>query len=925
MLSRLSLPLAFAAIVFSAHSISPGTAAAAHRPASSYTYTLVTEPGQGLTPIYNFIGTAKKTIDMTMYEFTDTEGEQLLAQAAAAGVTVRVILDQNLEKSNNQAAYTYLTQNGVQVHWANPTYSATHQKTITVDGATSAIMTLNLTSQYYSTSRDFAVIENDPNDVAAIEQTFNADFTNTAVTPPDGDDLVWSPTNSQSAMLALINSAQHSLLVENEEMSDTNIVNALVSAASRGVLVQIAMTNDANEYSSEFNQLVAAGAEIGTYAETASLYIHAKVILADYGSPDASVFIGSENFSSASLTKNRELGLIISDPTIMASIYSTLTSDFTGGTPWTGSKGNFSTEASPDALTVAAGSSGTTTVTTKVFDGFSAAVSLSASGLPSGVTAGFSPSSIAAPGSGSSTLKLTVGSGAAAGTYSFTVTGSGGGVTSTAGVSLTITSSGNPSFSLLANPTALTVAAGGSGQSTVTASISGGFNAAISLSASGLPSGVTAGFNPTSIAAPGSGSSILTLSAAASAVAGAYTVTITGTGGGLTETTSVSLTITAAPSFSLTANPTSVTVADGGTGKSTITASISGGFDNAISLSASGLPAGVTAAFSPASIAAPGSGSSTLTFTAGSGAAAGVYSITITGAGGGLTETTTVSLTVTSSGSPSFSLSASPASLTVAPGASANSTITASISGGFNAAISLAASGLPAGVTAAFVPAQIAAPGSGTSTLTLTASSSATAGTYSITVTGTGGGLTANTSVSLTVSSSSGTQLVTDGGFESATGSGLTAPGWSATTNISGRKVIVYHGSYPYSGHNYASMGGSNSENDTLTQTITVPAGATAAQLTFWVSISTTETNGKAYDYLYVEIHNTAGTLLATPVTLNNTNSTSDGNTEGDYFQPQAVNLSAYAGQTIELVFHATTDYEKPTTFLVDNVSVEAN
>lgn len=410
--------------------------------AGSNTYTLVTEPGQGITPIYNFISSAKKTIDMTMYEFTDTAGEQLLAQAAAAGVVVRVILDQNLEKTSNTAAFNYLTAHGVQVHWANPTYAATHQKTITVDGATSAILTLNLTSQYYATSRDFAVIENDPNDVAAIEKTFAADFQNSAITPPDGADLVWSPTNSQSAELALIDSARHSLAIENEEMSGTNIVSALVKAASRGVLVQIAMTNDNNDYASEFKQLVAAGAEVGTYAETASLYIHAKVILADYGSPDAQVFIGSENFSTASLTKNRELGLIVSNPAIMAAINGTFTSDFTGGTPWPGSKGNFSTQPSSASLTVKAGGAGTVTITTGIFDGFSSAVSLSAGGLPSGVKANFSPSSIAAPGSGSSTLKLTVASSAAAGTYSITITGSGGGLTSTAGLSLTLVSKG---------------------------------------------------------------------------------------------------------------------------------------------------------------------------------------------------------------------------------------------------------------------------------------------------------------------------------------------------------------------------------------------------------------------------------------------------------------------------------------------------
>jgi len=306
--------------------------------ASASSYTLVTEPDQGLTPIYNFISSAKSTLDMTMYELTDTQVEQLLAQAAASGVRVRVILDQNLEKSSNTAAYNYLSARGVAVHWANPNYSATHQKTITVDGSTSAIMTLNLTSQYYSTSRDFAVIENDPSDVAAIESTFNADFSNSAVQPPAGDDLVWSPTDSQSVILGVINSAHQSLMVENEEMGDTNVVNALGNAAGRGVLVQVIMTNTSNNYSTEFTQLVAAGIEVSTYASNAPLYIHAKVILADSGAPGAQVFIGSENFSSASLTRNRELGLTISDPAIMQSIDGTLTRDFMGGTPWAGSQ-----------------------------------------------------------------------------------------------------------------------------------------------------------------------------------------------------------------------------------------------------------------------------------------------------------------------------------------------------------------------------------------------------------------------------------------------------------------------------------------------------------------------------------------------------------------------------------------------------------
>jgi uncharacterized protein (TIGR03437 family) len=406
--------------------------------AGAQSYTLVTEPDQGLAAVYNLIGSAKSSLDMTMYELDDTQSEQLLAQAASSGVTVRVILDQNLEKSANTAAYNYLSAHGVQVHWANPAYAATHQKTITVDGSTTAIMTLNLTSQYYSTTRDFAVIENDPNDIAAIEATFDADFNNSAVTPPDGDELAWSPTNSQSVILSVINAAQRSLLVENEEMSDTSVVNALVSAAGRGVLAQLTMTNTGNEYSSEFNRLAAAGVRVSTYAANAPLYIHAKVVLADYGSPGAQVFVGSENFSSASLTENRELGLTLSDPAIMQSVAATLTGDFNGGTPWLGSEAGFSLNVSAPALTVSAGNSKTSTVTAAGFGSFSSAVALTASGLPAGVTATFTPAAITAPGSGTATLQLSATASTAAGTYTITITGTGGSITETASLGLTI-------------------------------------------------------------------------------------------------------------------------------------------------------------------------------------------------------------------------------------------------------------------------------------------------------------------------------------------------------------------------------------------------------------------------------------------------------------------------------------------------------
>jgi cardiolipin synthase len=307
-----------------------------HRPGSTadslVTHRLLIEPDQGLSPIYDLLSQATRTIDATMYELVDPIAEQLLGHAAASGVAVRVILDRNLERRNNQAAYDYLQQNGVQVVWASKKYAATHQKSIVVDNAVAVIMTLNLTSRYYSTTRDFAVLDSDPADIAAIEHVFDADFDGQSIdTPADG--LVWSPKRSNTDLLNMIRSAESSLLIENEEMSDSAVVGALETAARSGVHVQVVMTYDAS-YAAHFSKLTQAGAQISTYSPGATPYIHAKVILADYGAPNASVFVGSENFSDASLEENRELELVVADPRILSSIHGTLTQDFFGATPW---------------------------------------------------------------------------------------------------------------------------------------------------------------------------------------------------------------------------------------------------------------------------------------------------------------------------------------------------------------------------------------------------------------------------------------------------------------------------------------------------------------------------------------------------------------------------------------------------------------
>jgi len=293
------------------------------------------------------------------------------------------------------------------------------------------------------------------------------------------------------------------------------------------------------------------------------------------------------------------------------------------------------------------------------------------------------------------------------------------------------------SFTLSAAPTTLTILQGSFGSTTITINPANGFNSNVTLSASGVPSGVTATFGTN----PATSSSGLTLTASSSAATGTFTATVTGTSGTLTSKTAVTLTVNPAGDYTLSASPGSLNIAQSAKGTSTITVTPLNGFNGSVSLSATGLPSGVTAAFNPSST----TGTSILTLTASSTATLGTFTITITGKSGALSHSTTLSLTVTPQ--PNFTLSASPNSLSLARGAKATSTITVTPQNGFAGSVNLSASGLPRGVSASFNPSSTTA----TSTLTLSAANKAPIGTFSIVIHGASGSLTYPTTISLTV------------------------------------------------------------------------------------------------------------------------------------------------------------------------------
>ena len=199
------------------------------------------------------------------------------------------------------------------------------------------------------------------------------------------------------------------------------------------------------------------------------------------------------------------------------------------------------------------------------------------------------------------------------------------------------------------------------------------------------------------------------------------------------------------PNFSLSATPSSRTVAPGGSASYTATVSAGTGFTGTVAFSVSGLPSGASASFNPASVTA--SGSTTLTVSTTAATPAGSYPLTITGTSGPVVHSVNVTLVVSVAGD--FSISVTPASRTIGRGRSTTYTVTIAATPGLSGTVNLSVSGLPNLATASFSPASIVQ--SGTSVLTVTTRKRTTTGTSTLRITGTSGSLVHSTNVTLSV------------------------------------------------------------------------------------------------------------------------------------------------------------------------------
>jgi phosphatidylserine/phosphatidylglycerophosphate/cardiolipin synthase-like enzyme len=302
-------------------------------PSSQSTVARVwTEPTSGYGFLDHAIVHASRSVDLSMYELADTTLEHQLIARAAAGVDVRVLLDRDFNGArDNASSYALLRASRVHVVWSSPN-QIFHAKYVVIDGQAVYLGTGNLASRDYATTRDFWVEDRNVSDVHAIASTFDNDFAHGATPAQPSRGLIWSP-GSTATIVGLIGSARHSLLVENEEMDSAPIEQALDVASARGVVVKVVMTSSP-EWSVAVRGLASDGVHVHLLGPS-QLYIHAKVICVDCAAGVGTAFIGSENFSTSSLSYNRELGLVTTTPAAIRAVANAVNDDYATGTPVT--------------------------------------------------------------------------------------------------------------------------------------------------------------------------------------------------------------------------------------------------------------------------------------------------------------------------------------------------------------------------------------------------------------------------------------------------------------------------------------------------------------------------------------------------------------------------------------------------------------
>ncbi len=285
-------------------------------------HSLIVLPDDSAQPIVDAINSAKKSLRIKMFIFSAPSLLNAVIAAKRRGVDVRVMLNparRDGEKENATSRRKLLAA-GVKVLDSNPAFGLTHEKSMVVDDQRGFVKSLNWEVKNLTETRDYAVVTTKKREVAEIIACFEADWSRKNFTARKDADLIWCTDNGRERIAKFIDSARHSIFLQNERYQDAVIIERLVRAALRGVKVHIMARPPHKLKRAKLTESVGGlrtMEDVGIKIHKLKhLKLHAKMLLAD----DRRAIIGSINLAPGSFDSRRELAIEVHDKKVIKRI-----------------------------------------------------------------------------------------------------------------------------------------------------------------------------------------------------------------------------------------------------------------------------------------------------------------------------------------------------------------------------------------------------------------------------------------------------------------------------------------------------------------------------------------------------------------------------------------------------------------------------
>jgi cardiolipin synthase len=296
------------------------------------THVLV-QPDDGVAPLLALIAGAERSIYIKQFRFTHPALLAAAITAHRAGRDVRVMLNPHSSCGDrvNDAAFSELEAAGVKVLWTNPAFAVTHEKSMVIDDRLALVSTFNWDEKYFTQTRDYGVVADQPASVAEIRACFIADWERHGFQPGAGSVLMWSNLNTREVMSAFIDTARRSLDIQHPKFVDATILERIVLAHDRGVHVRVLCGgghglagSDKLDTFASLRLLQHFGVKV---RKQKNLRSHAKLLIVD----GKRALLGSANIDRSAFDLRRELGAMVADKAALRRLSEVFEADWAAG------------------------------------------------------------------------------------------------------------------------------------------------------------------------------------------------------------------------------------------------------------------------------------------------------------------------------------------------------------------------------------------------------------------------------------------------------------------------------------------------------------------------------------------------------------------------------------------------------------------